>query len=448
MAGDDVVVGGVHDYNRDGQAYVVPGEDILASLSRWQDMKLGFMVHWGAYSQWGILESWALSDDDASWSRAQIALGGAEIKRRYPMLPETFNPVLFNPVDWAQAALDGGFRYFIFTTKHHDGFAMYDTKFSDYKITSPRCPFHSHPYADITRCLFDAFRSKGMRIGAYFSKPDWSSRYYWEPGKPGRAPSRGPTYSPHEDSEKWGLYKIFVQNQIGELMSNYGPVDILWLDGGWVNPGNDGQDLDMRAIAEKARKAQPGLIVVDRTVGGEYENYITPEQTIPRTPLLVPWEACVTLGTSFSYKNDDIYKSDRQLIHMLIEVVAKGGNLVLNAGAQPNGLLPAPAIERMRAIGGWLSRFGEAIYGTRPVPPYLAGNMGFTAKEGRIYAICMLSENDGIKTLMFPHSKPVQSVAMLGRGCPLRFAHQNETLSVEIPELDEEERIAFAIRIE
>ena len=448
MAEDVEIIDGVHDYIRDEQSYIAPDENIRTSLSRWQDLKLGFMVHWGAYSQWGIVESWALSDDDSGWSRAHIALDGAEIKRRYPMLPATFNPVLFRPDDWAQAALEGGFRYFIFTTKHHDGFSMYDTKFSDYKITSPRYPFHSHPYADITRCLFDAFRSKGIRIGVYFSKPDWHCEHYWEPGKPSRSPSRGPTYNPLEDAEKWNRYKAYTHSQIGELMSSYGAVDILWLDGGWVNPRNDGQDLDMRTVAENARKEQPGLIIVDRTVGGEYENYITPEQTIPKTPLFIPWEACITLGTSFSYKNDDAYKSKRQLIHMLIDVVAKGGNLVLNAGAQPNGKLPAPALERMRAIGGWLARFGEAIYDTKPVPPYLTGNIGFTANANRTYAIRTLSENEEVKELIFPYAKPVQSVAMPGRDAPLRYTRQNGILCVEIPELTEEEKIAFAIRME
>ena len=448
MADIDLVIDGVHNYNRDEQAYVAPEGDVLAKLSQWQDMKLGFMVHWGAYSQWGIVESWALSGDDSAWSRVDITFDEAEIDSRYKMLPETFNPVFFNPGDWAQAAQEGGFRYFVFTTKHHDGFAMYDTKFSDYKITSPMCPFHSHKYADIARCLFDAFRDKGMRIGVYFSKPDWHSEHYWEPGKPSRRPSRGPTYSPLEDNEKWNRYRQYTQNQIGELMSDYGAVDILWLDGGWVNPREDGQDLDMRAIAENARKKQPGLIIVDRTVGGEFENYITPEQTIPKTPVLIPWEACITLGTSFSYRNDDTYKSERELIHLLIDVVAKGGNLVLNAGAQPNGRLPAPALGRMRAIGGWLSRFGEAIYGTRPVPPYLAGNIGFTAKGGNTtYAIRMLSENEHVDSLIFPYSKIVQSVALLGRDCPLRFTHQNGTLCVEIPELNEDEKIAFAVKI-
>jgi len=445
---DEVIESGVHRYNENEKNYVVPDADVQKRLSAWQGMKLGFMVHWGVYSQWGIVESWSLSDDDAPWSRKDVAFGSAELKQRYGELHKTFNPVQFDPDEWAKAAFDGGFRYFVFTTKHHDGFCMYDSKYSDYKITSPQCPYHSNEYADVTRHLFDAFRRKGMPAAAYFSKPDWSSEYYWEPGKPVRKPSRGPTYLPADDMGKWDKFKAYTHNQIDELMSGYGPVEVLWLDGGWVNPRSDGQDIDMAAIAENARKKQPGLIIVDRTVGGPYENYITPEQTIPRTPVLIPWEANITMGTSFSYRNDDEYKSERQLIHLLIDVVAKGGNLVLNAGGQPNGKLPAPAVARMAAIGKWLKGFGEAIYETKPVAPYVTGNIGFTEKGACTYALRMLAEGETCDRLVFPYSKPVKSVTMLRRGLPLKFAHQNGTLYVEIPALECEDKIAFAVKVE
>ena len=340
-----IVESGVHFYTEDERSYVPPREDsVLAKLEKWKDMKLGFMIHFGSYSQWGIVESWALSDDDADWSRKNIAFDAKTLKERYAALHRTFNPVRFAPEEWATAAFEGGFKYFIFTTKHHDGFAMYDTKQSDYKITSPECPFHVNPNADATRSLFDAFRAKGLSVVAYFSKPDWHCPDYWEPGVPSRFPSRGPTYDPLSEPGKWEKFKAFTRAQIDELMSDYGPIDALWLDGGWVNPNADGQDLDMARIAADTRIKQPGLIIVDRTVGGEYENYQTPELTIPKTPLLIPWESNITIGTSFSYKYDDEYKSERELIHTLIEVVAKGGNLVLNAGARPDGRLPEPVV--------------------------------------------------------------------------------------------------------
>ena len=443
----DIVEHGVHLFNDDEKAYITPEKDVCDKLARWQDLKLGFMVHFGVYSQWGIVESWALSDDDAEWSRADVPFLGDSLKEKYARLNTTFDPVMFDPGSWAEAAADGGFRYFIFTTKHHDGFAMYDTKFSDYKITSANCPYSNNPNADISRVLFDSFREKGLSVGVYFSKPDWNSPFYWEPGKPGRYPSRGPTYSPLEDPGKWEKFKQFTHNQINELMSDYGPVDVLWLDGGWVNPAS-GQDIDMKQIAENARKKQPGLIVVDRTVGGPYENYVTPEQLVPKTPILIPWESNITMGTSFSYKFDDEYKSERELIHLLIDVVAKGGNLVLNAGAQPDGSLPKPALARMKALGTWLQRFGEGIYNTRACAPYRVGSLGFAKNGDRTFVFKMLAENEPVKELFVPYAKPVASVTMLGRGCPLRYTHHNNTICIDIPPLEPEEQIAFAVVIE
>jgi len=445
-----IVKSGVHSFNQDEIAYIPPKNDLVAeNLAKWQDMKLGFMVHFGIYSQWGIVESWALSSDDAQWSRKGLSLLENELLTRYDELIKTFNPVMLNPADWAKTVSDNGFKYFIFTTKHHDGFAMYDTKFSDYKITSKECPFHTHPYADVTGRLYDAFREKGIKIGVYFSKPDWRSPYYWEPGKPRGRPSRGPTYLPSEEEEKWAMFADFVHCQIKELTSGYGPVDILWLDGGWVCRENN-QDIDMPRIAKTARDNQPGLIIVDRTVGGEYENYITPEQTVPKTPMLIPWEACITLGTSFSYKFDDKYKSSRELIHLLIEVVSKGGNLVLNVGAEPNGMLPIPAIMRMQEIGKWLARFGEAIYGTKPFAPYFTGNMGFTRnhKLKRDYVIRMITDNEQVRELVFPYGSKVSSVRLLGNDMNLGFEHRNGTLCVDIPELSDDMNIAFAVMIE
>ena len=158
---NNVVDNGVHGFNQDEHMYVPPRDGLVAAnLEKWQNMKLGFMVHFGIYSQWGIVESWALSSDDAVWSRKDISFSEAELLKRYDELIQTFNPVMLDPGKWADAASNNGFKYFIFTTKHHDGFAMYDTRFSDFKLTSKDCPFHTHPYANVTRCLFDAFRKK------------------------------------------------------------------------------------------------------------------------------------------------------------------------------------------------------------------------------------------------------------------------------------------------
>ena len=153
-----------------------PEDPLLLERLEWfKDQKLGLMMHWGPYSQLGLVESWALSDEDGDWSRDDVDWTDdmEDFKREYFDLNKTFNPIRFQPEEWAEMAADNGFKYFLFTTKHHDGFCMWDTKTTEYRITGKDTPFHKHKYADICRTLFDAFRAKGLGISAYFSKADW-----------------------------------------------------------------------------------------------------------------------------------------------------------------------------------------------------------------------------------------------------------------------------------
>ncbi len=380
---------GVHNYSAEDR-YVRPEDPLLLERLEWfRDQKLGLMMHWGPYSQLGLVESWALSDADAEWSRVGIDWvdDGDEFKRQYFALNRTFNPVRFQPAAWADLAADGGFKYLIFTTKHHDGFCMWNTKQTGYKITGPDCPFHTHKYADVCKNLFDAFRERGLAIACYFSKADWHTPYYWAPGMKRSKPSwRGPSYDPREYPELWDKFVEFTHSQIMELMTGYGRIDILWLDAGWVCP-RAGQDIRLGEVVAKAREVQPWLICADRTVGGPYENYVTPEQTIPERPLSIPWESCITMGTSFSFAYEDTYKSLRELVRILAEVVSKGGNLALNVGPQPDGRLPRGAVRCMKELGAWLKQYGEAIYGTRTCDPYFKDNCAFTSKGDTIYCI-------------------------------------------------------------
>jgi alpha-L-fucosidase len=288
-------------------------------------------------------------------------------------LQTTFSPVKFDPSKWAKAAKDAGMKYMVFTTKHHDGFCMFDTKTTDYSITSPNCPFHDDPRANVTNEIFTAFRKEGLWTGAYFSKPDWHSDDYWWRNFPPK--DRSVNYLPTKYPERWKAFQDHTYSQIEELMSEYGKVDILWLDGGWVRPFSSidtsvswqkaitiEQDIDMPRIAAMARKHQPGLLVVDRTVGGEYENYITPEGHVPDTDPGVPWETCMPMGTSWSWVPNEQYKSTDEIIRMLVSVVSRGGSLLLNVAPGPDGQLDSMAYVRLKEVGEWLKVNGETIY--------------------------------------------------------------------------------------
>ena len=270
----DLIMKGMHGCSREDE-YVRPENPLIQERLEWFcDQKLALMMHFGPYAQMGVCESWPLSNEDADWSRKGVTWEDDEktFRKQYVDLNKSFNPVCIRPDQWAEMAKENGFKYLIFTTKHHDGFCMFDTQYTDYKITSPDCPFHTHKYADIVKHVFDAFREKDIAIAAYFSKPDWHCPWYW--AKDMNLPvghHRHPTYNPKEHPEIWNKYVEFTHNQIMELMENYGRIDILWLDGGQVNPKN-GQDVRLSEVVARARKIQPWLITADRTVGGENEN--------------------------------------------------------------------------------------------------------------------------------------------------------------------------------
>ncbi len=381
---------------------------ILNRIEQWQDLKFGFMAHWGMYSQWGVVESWSICNEP--W----INRNGAdyyEYKKEYQALNKTFNPKHFDATQWAKAAKEAGMKYMVFTTKHHDGFCMFDSKQTDYSVAGPDCPYHTSSQPDITKDIVDAFRNEGMWIGLYFSKPDWHNDDYW--AHEWATPDRNVNYDIHENPERWAKFKDFTYNQIYELTHNYGEIDILWLDGGWVRPEwslNDEtiewlgcysriQDIDMPRIATMARKDNPDLIIVDRSVGGKYENYRTPEQQVPDKLLSYPWETCMSMGDSWSYVENDNYKSTRKLIHTLVDIVAKGGNYLLNVGPDADGQLPEAALQRMKEIGEWLKKNGKAIYGTRPLYPYAKDNIRYTqSKDGKHkYEITLLEEGEYAK---------------------------------------------------
>ena len=427
---------------------------ILEKLEAWQDLKFGLLMHWGPYSQWGIVESWSICSEDEPWCRRKMD-NYDKYKREYENLKTTFNPIKFDPARWAEVAKKAGMKYVVFTTKHHDGFCMFDSKYTDYKITDENCPFHTNPRANITKEIFDAFREEGFWVGAYFSKPDWHCEFYWWPYF--ATPDRNVNYDIKKYPERWQNYVDFTHHQILELMSDYGKIDILWLDGGWVQPLtrveithyiNDpnykftrvqSQDINMAELVKKARQKQPGLIVVDRAVEGPNQNYLTPENRVPDEMLPYPWESCIIAGGGWSYVPNAKYKSTRQLIHLLVDIVAKGGNLLLNIGPGPDGTWHAAAYERLEQVGDWMQVNSEAIYETRTIAPYKEGKVCLTRKKsGAVYAIYLgdKDEKNPPAKICLSSIQPVQNskLTLLGTDENLKWESAGKGLIVEIPE--------------
>lgn len=338
--------------------YEAPTDPLVQQkLAKWGNQKFGMLIHWGLYCVPGIIESWQLCSED--WIERPAGMSYDDYKKWYWNLESVFNPVNFDPDSWADAAEAAGMKYVVFTTKHHDGFNMFDTQQSDFKITNG--PFKNNPKANVAKYVFEAFRKKDFMIGAYFSKPDWHSQDFWWDKY--ATPNRNANYDITKYPERWKAYQDFTYNQISELMHDYGQIDLLWLDGGWVRPRetvNDevrawgapipewSQDVNMPKIAEMAREAQPGIIFADRTVHGPYENYQTPERKIPETKLDNPWESCLPLGNNWGYVPNDTFKSSAEVIHNLVEVVAKGGNMLLGVGPQSDGQIPLEVVKKLK----------------------------------------------------------------------------------------------------
>ena len=337
-----------------GQGKAIAGEntDFSSSLNKpdraewFRDLGFGLFIHWSVDSQLGITISHSLvgaSDDYTS--------------RFFNDLPKTFDPTRFDPSEWARLARLAGVRYVVFTTKHHSGFGMYDTKTTPFNIMNT--PFHR----DTTAEILEAFRKQGIAPGMYFSPDD----FYWL-WKNGKRIQRGteevqPSHNP-------GLLK-YDSAQLTELLTHYGPVDVLFFDG------------EATSLRQLAWKLQPQIVITRGALR-------TPEQTIPGQAFDEPWEANDTMGDAWQYQpQNDHYKSGRQLIQRLVETRAKGGNLLLNIGPKPNGELAIEQEERLREIAQWMFVNSEAIYATRPWVVTNEGDVWFTKKKdgSALYAI-------------------------------------------------------------
>jgi alpha-L-fucosidase len=422
--------------HKKSKSYIYPKEpEVLKQLDNWQDLKFGVLISWGLYNELpGVsIGSWALCSEDHDWINSHRKVPYDEFKRNYRALINKFNPVRFAPEAWAESFKQGGVKYMIFMTKHHDGFCLWDTRQTDFSIAHGA--FRDNPRRDLVKETLNAFRKENFMVGAYFSKPDWFCSYYWWDFF--ATPGRNVNYNVKKYPERWKKFKEYTHNQIEELTNGgYGKIDILWLDGGWVRPPH--QDIDMPKIARTARKYQPGLLIVDRTVAGEYENYQTPEQEVSGAQLETPWESCITLGSAWEHLPGDTYKSGAKVIHTLVEITAKGGNLLLGVGPAKDGTMPSEVVARLKEVGDWLKQNGEAIYNTRITRYYRDKSTWFTqSKDGKkIYAIVCLPEGKKIPAkITWKGHEPARGgkLICLQTGKDVRWEKTAEGIEVSLP---------------
>jgi alpha-L-fucosidase len=388
-------------------------------LNWFREAKFGMFIHWGPYSVAGVEASWPILRPDGEITEAE-----------YRALPARFNPTLFDPHAWVALAKSAGQRYMVFTTKHHDGFCMFDSLYTSYKIT--RTPYGK----DIVKMLADACHRDDMPLGFYYSPPDMNHPGFRDTSKLSATNYRGEPERP-----EWPLYLDYMGLQLDELLTRYGSVVEMWFDS--VDPKVQAE-YDGQRFLDQVRRLQPATVVNDRL--GVPADFITPEQfipkaipvkgvrmdspdhsaadkmavAIPRPEDFQPWETCMTINNTWAYRpQDHNFKSTDALIRMLIEVISRGGNFLLDVGPQPDGRIQPEFVERLQAMGEWTKRNAAAIYDSTFGPIQGEAAYRTTSRAGIVYVFVM--DADARELLVGSLDRPVHQVKLVATGKPLTF---------------------------
>ena len=374
-----------------------------------EQARFGMFIHFGSYSVRGMEASWPLAWGQISYTD-------------YVALAERFNPSRYNPAAWAALAQAAGVRYAVFTTKHHDGLALFDTQLSDYSTT------HRAAGRDLVAPYVEAFRAAGLKVGFYFSLADWHHPDYpagisdptprhW---RPAQALPPGVPASLEADPSRWERYLAFMHGQVRELCTNYGTIDLLWFDGQWEHTAAEWRSAE---LVQMVRQLQPGIVINNRLAldNPNLGDYDTPESVVPVAPPARSWESCLTINETWAYNpKDRAYKSSGELIQTLAEVVSKGGNLLLGVGPTAEGEIPVEFESRLRVVGDWLARNGESIYGAGPGLAPGAYYGPSTSTPAALYLHVVGYPADGVIRVRGLERRANQ-VTLLANGAPLEF---------------------------
>ena len=385
-----------------------PSKDYLNAspedVANWRQLKFGLFVHWGPVSLTGKEIGWSRGGERRG-HRTNRNPSGTPVEV-YDNLYKKFNPVKFDAPEWVDVAKAAGMRYMVFTSKHHDGFCMFDSKLTDYKITNPASPYGK----DVVGQLADACHEGGLKWGIYYSPPDW--------------------HHPEYRTENHPRYIKYLHGQLRELLTNYGRTEIIFFDG----LGGRAADWDAEKLIKTCRQLQPGVIIKNRC--GLPADYDTPEQRIGKMQTGRPWETCMTICRQWAWKPDDQMKSLEQCLQTLVNVVGGDGNLLFNVGPMPDGRIEPRQVQRLKEMGQWLEKHGESIYGTRG-GPFLRGDWGTaTYRDNTIYLHVL---NPALDTVRLP---PIRKKIVAGSvltGGTVAVEQTGESIEISVPKAHRKE---------
>lgn len=444
-------------------------QDTPDKMTWWKDAKFGMFMHWGLYSQ--TAGYW---DGRQAKGKEHFMLYERIPWMEYAKIADDFNPVDFDAEKWVLTAKDAGMKYIIITSKHHDGFAMFDSPSSDYNIVT-RTPYGKDPM----KALAAACRKYDMKFGFYYSLGrDWQ-----DPDVPTNWPTKGGRSNtwdfPDEDAKVFNKYfERKVKPQIKELLTQYGEIDVIWFDTPELISVAESKELRSFIL-----DLQPNCIINSR-IGNGLGDYKVTEQEIVKGVENKPWEACITMSRNWGYvKYDTVYKSSELMTRQLLEIVSKGGNLLLNNGPTPEGEITQRASDRLAQMGIWMEQNSEGIYGSSPwkitnellsdiskVSDEKKSNVNntmkdaendatsklifpeviFTTKDGFLYAyVCSATESNVlIKSLALEKQLKVKKIRMLGTEQKVKWSQTNEGLKIEMPLYAENEIPVTGFKIE